>query len=395
MKKKACVTNLLETLDFLTKCHWLKIPVVIAFIDFLKAFDLVSHKRLLFKLSCYGINGSLLAWIASFLEDRTQRVVMGNVISSWEKVTSGVPQGSVLGPILFIIFINEISELLISLNELYADDTKLMREIKSDSDVSILQGDIDKIVEWTRKWLMKLNENKCKVMYIGGGNEKNIFTIESYDGSIRTNLIETTLERDLGIMISADLKWRQHVMHCANKANKILGMLSRTFEYRDLELIKSLYTTFVRPHLEFAVAVWSPYLKGDIDVLERVQRRATKLVPSLKKLDYKKRLEAMGLTELELRRERGDLIQLYKLFHDIDNVIWPATTNLTVNMEPVVSRRHGVQLTKELVKHSAPRYNFFSNRVVNNWNNLPSDVAYAPTLNSFKAQIDDLKYKQN
>ena len=184
-------------------------------------------------------------------------------------------------------------------------------------------------------------------------------------------------------------------MHCANKANKILGMLSRTFEYRDLELIKSLYTTFVRPHLEFAVAVWSPYLKGDIDVLERVQRRATKLVPSLKKLDYKKRLEAMGLTELELRRERGDLIQLYKLFHDIDNVIWPATTNLTVNMEPVVSRRHGVQLTKELVKHSAPRYNFFSNRVVNKWNNLPSDVAYAPTLNSFKAQIDDLKYKQN
>ena len=294
MKKKPCVTNLLETLDFLTKCHWLKIPVVIAFIDFLKAFDLVSHKRLLFKLSCYGITGSLLAWIASFLEDRTQRVVMGDIISSWEKVTSGVPQGSVLGPILFIIFINEISELLISLNELYADDAKLMRKIKSDSDVSILQGDIDKIVEWTRKWLMKLNENKCKVMFIGGGNDKNIFTIESYDGSIRTNLIETTFERDLGIMISADLKWRQHVMHCANKANKTLGMLSRTFEYRDLELIKSLYTTFVRPHLEFAVAVWNPYLKGDIDILERVQRRATKLVPSLKKLDYKKRLEAIG-----------------------------------------------------------------------------------------------------
>jgi hypothetical protein len=141
---------------------------------------------------------------------------------------------------------------------------------------------------------MKLNENKCKVMYIGGGNEKNIFTIESYDGSIRTNLIETTLERDLGIMISADLKWRQHVMHCANKANKILGMLSRTFEYRDLELIKSLYTTFVRPHLEFAVAVWSPYLKGDIDVLERVQRRATKLVPSLK-TRLQKKIRSNGL----------------------------------------------------------------------------------------------------
>ena len=114
MKNKSCVTNLLETLDFLTKCLWDKIPVVIAFIDFLKAFDLVAHKRLVFKLSRYGINGSLLAWISSFLTERTQRVVMGDFISSWEKVTSGVPQGSVLGPILFIIFINEISELLMS-----------------------------------------------------------------------------------------------------------------------------------------------------------------------------------------------------------------------------------------------------------------------------------------
>ena len=211
MKKKACVTNLLETLDFLTNCYWKKIPVVIAFIDFLKAFDLVAHKRLIFKLSRYGIKGSLLEWIASFLTERTQRVVMGDTISAWESVTSGVPQGSVLGPILFIIFINEISEILISINELYADDTKLIKDIKSDFYVKILQEDIDKIVEWTRVWLMKLNDNKCKIMYIGGG-EKNIFTIESYDGASRSNLIETKLEKDLGIMISSDMKWKQHVM---------------------------------------------------------------------------------------------------------------------------------------------------------------------------------------
>ena len=132
---------------------------------------MVAHKRLLFKLSKYGITGLLLDWIASFLTNRLQRVVLGEVVSSWETVTSGVPQGSVLGPILFIIFINEISEFLISLSELYADDTKLMKEIRTPNDIRLLQEDINKIVKWTRNWLMKLNESKCKVMHIGGKNK--------------------------------------------------------------------------------------------------------------------------------------------------------------------------------------------------------------------------------
>ena len=144
---KACVTNLLEALDFLTKCLQDKIPLDIVFIDYLKAFDLVAHKRLLFKLSKYGITGVLLDWIASFLTNRLQRVVLGEVVSSWEEVTSGVPQGSVLGPILFIIFINEISEILVSLSELYADDTKLMKEIRTPNDIQLLQEDINKIVK--------------------------------------------------------------------------------------------------------------------------------------------------------------------------------------------------------------------------------------------------------
>ena len=283
---KACVTNLLEALDFLTKCLQDKIPLDIVFIDYLKAFDLVAHKRLLFKLSKYGITGLLLDWIASFLTNRLQRVVLGEVVSSWETVTSGVPQGSVLGPILFIIFINEISEFLMSLSELYADDTKLMKEIRIPNDIRLLQEDINKIVKWTRNWLMKLNESKCKLMHIGGKKENHLYTIESFDGLSVTALTKTTLERDLGILISSDLKWKSQITSCANKASKILGMLTRTFEYRSLELIKLLYTTFVRPHLGFAVAVWSPFLQGDIEELEKVQHRATKLIPELQHLSY-------------------------------------------------------------------------------------------------------------
>ena len=131
---------------------------------------------------------------------------MGEVVSSWEEVTSGVPQGSVLGPTLFILYINEISEILMSLSELYADDTKLLKEIESEEDIHILQNDINRIVDWTRTWLMKLNESKCKVMHISRTNEKHLYSIESFDGQTKSMLTETTLERDLSIMISSDLK---------------------------------------------------------------------------------------------------------------------------------------------------------------------------------------------
>ena len=123
--------------------------------------------------------------------------------------------------ILFIIFINEISEFLISLSELYADDTKLMKAIRTPNDIRLLQEDINKIVKWNRNWLMKLNESKCKVMHIGGKNENHSYTIESFDGLSVTALTKTTLERDLGILISSDLKWKSQITSCANKASKI------------------------------------------------------------------------------------------------------------------------------------------------------------------------------
>ena len=155
-----------------------------------------------------------------------------------------------MGLLLFIIFINEISEILISFSKLYVDDTKLIKLINTDQDIQVLQEDINIIKDWTRTWLMKLNESKCKVMHMEKTNKKQRNTIESFDGQSTSNLSETTLERDLGIIISSDLKWRDQVINCANKANKILGMINRTFEYRSFDLIKTLYITFVRPHLE-------------------------------------------------------------------------------------------------------------------------------------------------
>ena len=163
VNKKACVTNLLETMDFLTHSVSLKLAVDALFLDFAKAFDKVPHKRLLQKLEVYGIEGNLLNWVKSFLTNRSQRVLLGDAASNWEYVTSGVPQGSVLGPTLFIIFINDLPELISETNlcKMYSDDTKILSVVKTAEDKARLQADMDRIVDWTRTWLMELNVKKC------------------------------------------------------------------------------------------------------------------------------------------------------------------------------------------------------------------------------------------
>jgi len=142
----------------------------VAYLDFRKAFDLVSHRHLIYKLGKYGIKGEVLEWIKAFLSHRTQRVVIRGTASEAFKVTSGVPQGSVLGPILFLIFINDLPLEVISLLSLFADDTKLFRRIISENDREILQKDLDNIAKWADKWKMEFNVGKCKIMHLGRSN---------------------------------------------------------------------------------------------------------------------------------------------------------------------------------------------------------------------------------
>ncbi len=177
VKNKSCVTNLLETLDLITQALEDGFPIDIIFLDFAKAFDSVPHERLCSKLSAYGINGELLNWCKGFLSNRTQRVVLGKYVSDWKAVLSGVPQGSVLGPLLFVIFINDLVFNKTNKCKLYADDTKVISIIKSQDDISNLQDDLDKMVEWSDKWLVKFNNDKCKVMHIGGNNPNAEYTM--------------------------------------------------------------------------------------------------------------------------------------------------------------------------------------------------------------------------
>ena len=242
--KKSCTTNLLETLDFLTDCLARKIPVDIIFLDFAKAFDKVPHRRLLLKLKAYGIGGGLLNWITDFLSERTQRVVLGDSVSGWAPVHSGVPQGSVLGPILFLLYINDLPECVHhSICKLYADDSKILAKIRNETDVANLQEDLNRIVEWTDTWLMRLNYDKCKIMHYGKKNTKKGYTMHDSKNNVSYDLSKTDAERDLGVIVSADGKWHKHVSSICSKANGILGWMKGAFVSRDIHLWKKLYTT--------------------------------------------------------------------------------------------------------------------------------------------------------
>ena len=207
--------------------------------------------------------------------------------------------------------------------------------------------------------------------------------MNDYTHNTLHELTPTTSERDLGITISADAKWHNHASTIASKANSVLGWFKSSFMSREPELWKKLYSTYIRPHLEFAAPAWNLYSKQDIDRVEKVQRRATKVSHNLKQFSYEKRLELLGLTKLEDRRRRGDCIQKYKLDTQLETVEW---TNPPLIIEPM--RGHPARLRRELVHSCEQRHHFFTNRIVSQWNGLPRSAVASTSTNQFKNNYD-------
>ena len=219
------------------------------------------------------------------------------------------------------------------------------------------------------------------------------YTMGTQDSMERHILEITSIERDLGIRLTNNLKWSTHVKYAANKANSVLGTLRRTFMYWTKETTKTLSTTFVRTHLKLAASIWNPYRKKDEQILESVQRRATKLAPELMNLDYSARLKALGLTTLKARRERGDIIQYYKISGNLNkvNFVRPNQVAPSTHSEGPARGIRGSQhrLQRQKVKACDQREYYFSNRIVPLWNALPAEVVYSNTVNQFKARYDN------
>ena len=272
--------------------------------DFKKAFDSVPHERLIYKLSKYGVAGNLLLWIKDFLTDRKQYVKLNNSKSKSIDVTSGVPQGSVLGPMLFIYFINDLPEVCSVTTKIFADDTKAYTSIKNEQDHLNLQNTIDSMHSWTEDWQLKFNETKCKILHLGENNPKKSYYIGS--DNTRVQLEETTLEKDLGIFIDPTLSFDSHIEYITKKASSKSAQILENFSYRSKHVLVPLFKTLVRPVLEYVNNAWNSNQRHNIDDIEAVQRRFTKHILEVKKLCYEEQIKRINLPSLEYRRFRGD-----------------------------------------------------------------------------------------
>ena len=308
MSGRSCVTNLLVFLDSLTNYIDNGWPVDVVYLDFAKAFDKVPHHRLLMKLASHGITGKVAGWIKAWLSNRTQRVVLNGKKSQCKPVRSGVPHGSVLGPLLFLIFINDIDSGVSNTILKFADDTKLLAPVNSPNNALSLQEDLNQLFNWSQEWQMLFNVEKCKTIHFGYNNPEYPY---SMDGK---NLSSVDHEKDLGVIIHSSLKPAVHIAEKVKKANRFLGMINRTFKHRSKQMMLQLYKSMVRPHLDYASAAWSPHQKNHIDLLEKVQRRFTRMVPGLSPLPYEERLKKLKLTTLQTRRTRADLLEVFKMF---------------------------------------------------------------------------------
>ena len=390
---RSCLTNLLEYLETLTALLDKGHNVDVFYLDLSKAFDRVPHQRLLAKLTAHGITGNIYNWIQSWLADRMQRVVLNGTQSKWSNVSSGVPQGSVLGPLLFIIFINDIDSAVDTLHCTllkFADDTKGTHIVNSDDDADKLQRDLDNLFKWSSDWQMLFNLDKCHILHCGKTNPHHQYYINGHP------LLAVEEEKDLGVLITSSCHPSKQVSAAALKGNQVLGQLMRAFTYRDRHTFIKLYKQYVRPHLEYCVQSWSPWLQHDIDLLENVQRRAVKAVSGLSGT-YKQKLESLDLLSLQDRRQRGDMIETFKIVKQIDNVDPSYFFSLSVDNHNYATRQATIMDNSTLVSslglvkgHSRLelRANSFSQRVVNPWNALPAIVKNSAHVNSFKINYD-------
>ena len=251
----------------------------------------------------------------SFLSNRFQRVAVNNSYSDWKPVTNGIPQGFVLGPLLIAIYVNDMPSVVSSKLFKFADDTKLHRTISSPLDIQTLQNDLDLLYNWSIDWLLRFNISKCKTMHIGR------FTSDDYTYFMNNQPLPTVeLEKDLGIFVDNHLKFHDHTAAVAAKANRILAIINKSFANLDLSMFPILYKVLVRPILEYGNAVWGPFFVADQIAIEKVQRRATKLVTSIRNLPYNERLSILKLPSLYYRRRRGDMILVYQIFHGLIDI---------------------------------------------------------------------------
>ena len=273
-----------------------------------------------------------------------------------------------------LLYVNEVPEIVNSAVKVFADDTKLYA---ATTDSAALQEDLDTLTSWAEDWNLTFNVAKCKVIHFGHNNPETPYFMQGRE------LSKVEEECDLGVIFERDMKFSKHISTKVNKANSILALVKNSFSFMDKHMFMRLYTALVRPHVEFANVVWHTYLKKDIDAIESLQRRATRLVPGIKDLPYSDRLAELKLPSLSYRRLRADALQTYKIIHQFDKCQYEKFFKLSESS----TRGHPFKLEKPRCRTTFTLEQF-SSRVVNTWNQLPQEVVLAKDVENFKVRFD-------
>ena len=350
-------------------------------LDFSKAFDTVPHRKLLHKLNHYGIDGKVNNWIKAFLMDRQQQVMVEGEFSDSCSVDSGVPQGTVLGPLLFLCHINDLPNCVKSTVRLFADDCLLYRTIRTIQDQIQLQNDLKSLEEWASLWGMRFNATKCYLMSIHR-SQKPLTYMYTLDNHI---LEKVTNNPYLGVILSEDLKWATHINKICNKANSTLGFIRRNLKNCDKSFKETAYISLVRSVLDYSSTVWDPHLNKDINRIENIQRKAARFVKS----DYKQTssvtsmMDELGWKPLHERRREQRLTLLFKIVNDL--VAIPADHHIRYNNR-TSRNRHSKQLKVESANSDIYKNSFFPRTIID-WNNLPQSAIDCDTVENFKRTI--------
>lgn len=379
-KGMSCETQLLE---FTTDIHYninngLQTDCI--FLDFAKAFDRVAHCRLISKLSALRLDSLTLSWLRNFLSLRKQFTIVNNSSSPSSYVSSGVPQGSVLGPLLFLIYINDLPTNISSHIRIFADDCMLYRPINCPNDHSILQDDLNTISNWCSTWLMRLNTNKCKVVSFGRKQVISNFTYHMQCDRLST----ATSYKYLGIHLTPGLSWFDHITNVCAKASKTLGYLRRNLRRCPTNIRKMSYLTFVRPQLEYASSVWSPSAQYQINMLETIQNRATRYIS--RNYDINSSVTQLklhhSLQALNVRRH----VSLLCLFHKY--VYSNKTSSLHLQRPLYTSRRLHNHLSFTRIFGNTNAFNTSAlPQAIRMWNDLPDDIASDSNPNTFRQKV--------
>ena len=388
-ERRSCETQLAMLIEDLARNASLGKQTDIILLDFSKAFDKVNHSKLLWKLHQYGIRGHVLGWIRAYLGSRSQQVVIDGEESESVPVTSGVPQGSVLGPILFLVYINDLPDEVRSQVRLFADDTALYLTMESEDDSSALQNDLDILSAWESRWDMEFNPSKCQVVHVTGSKGPVNKTNYVLHGQV---LESVTSARYLGVDISSNISWKTHVDRITGNANRTLGFIRRNIKTKMSKVRERAYNSLVRPQLEYASAVWDPHNKKYISQIEQIQRRAARWTVGNfdRHASVTRIVQDLGWRSLDQRRADARLCLFFKVIHGLVAVPLPDY----VQYSNRISRYcHSMTFRQVYTSRDYYKYSFFPLAIVQ-WNSLPESVASLQNLEAFKAAVCKLQHSR-